>query len=302
MNFKDTLALWYQLRPIRPYSDFEKLNQVQLDNFKAVAVKFFQENLNSTYKTGKLSYVQMAEVMECTIPRFNYTSDDTKYNVADYWSTKTLLELLYTGTLRDDCDGRGREFEGILYYLCNYHKKDLYEASCSAETGEGHYVCWARADDGLIYQLENRIRKPRTIKYMLELGYTYWDYRPLTKIGKWFKADNFIGKELYKYTQAKRLEADTPEFTIKKALMVDKSKTLLKDWLGVISGLAIDIREALLYNSNDVINTLNANKADIAHYVPDYTIGTFIVILSMVGIYLRTVTNKDVEVKKDYDE
>jgi len=46
MNFREALDLWFEENPARSYSEFEKLNQGQLNNFKAIIIKFFKENLN----------------------------------------------------------------------------------------------------------------------------------------------------------------------------------------------------------------------------------------------------------------
>ena len=302
MRFDETLEDWYSRRNLLTYDEFRKLNQQELDSIKDEAIQFFHERLDANYLSGNLGYKEIAEIMTASINRFNYTTDEENYQVLDYWSTKTLIELLATGTLRDDCDGRGREFEGIFFYLCNVQKKDLYEAACRAENGEGHYVCWIRSKDNLLYQVENRISRPRTIQYMLDLGYQYWDYRPLTQVGKWFKPEVFIGKELYKYTQADTLEADRPEFSFEKAAMLNKSKTLIKEWFGAVSGGFLVIKGIAVDYSNEVTDILNSNKEAIGHYVSLELVGSVVVVWSLLGIYLRVVTNKDIGRKRSYDE
>jgi len=131
-------------------------------------------------------------------------------------------------------------------------------------------------------------------------------YNPLTKNRKHYKPEEFIAKQLYLYQQAEqkgvRLEAERPKFTWSKIFRVDKSKTLIKEWFGAISGIIITTKAVVANYSNEIIDTINANKSDLSQYLPDASVGVLITVLSFVGLYLRAVTDKDVEAKRDYDD
>jgi len=304
MTFIEAWDKWFEENPPITYEEYKKDYfpfQKKLDKVKEKAIVFFKEHLDPDWKKGRLSYDQIDVIQKFLLNRFEYIPDDEIFKVSDYWDTRSLIELLLTGGVKGDCDNFGRPIEALFYYLCNYAKKDLYEVACEAETGEGHYVCWVRADDDLIYQVENRIYEPKTIRQMLDRGYKFWHYRPLTVHDKWFKPDKFIANELYKYTQVPNLEAEKPKFSWRKALRIDKSKTLLTNWLGMLGAIGAGIFNMIANGGNEIVTTLNANKEDIGYYIPEHTVGVIATAIFMLNIYLRTVTNKDVEDKKDYD-
>jgi hypothetical protein len=135
---------------------------------------------------------------------------------------------------------------------------------------------------------------------MRNLGYEYWHYSKMTNVDRWFNAEKRAAEIIY--NTPTNLESDKPEFSLAKALRIDKSKTLLKDWTQAIVGLFIGIKATILSAPNEVADILSANKDDITNIVSNEVLGFTIAVLGFIGIYLRTITNKDVDHKKGLNE
>jgi hypothetical protein len=270
-----------------------------------------RELVTGDFKKGDrlLSYRELARLQTWLLKRFDYVSDGWQFNKNDMWDTTAWKRAMVchiglikgdNGKFQGDCDDFGYAMLGILYYVFGYTKSQLERVACKTETGEGHFITWIQANDNVIYQMENRVRKPRSVKYMRDLGYEYWHYSKMTNVDKWFNAEKRASRIIYD-TPA-NLESDKPEFSLAKALRIDKSKTLLKDWIQTIVGLFIGIKTAILSAPNEVADILSANKSDLTNIVSNEVLGFTIAVLGFIGIYLRTITNKDVDHKKGLNE
>ena len=252
---------------------------------------------------GRLTYSQISKVQLILLNHFIYISDDSQYEKADFWDPTSYMDAMFAfsqnGKFKGDCDSYGYAILGILYYVFRYNKKDLYRVACGTETGEGHFVAWARSSDGYLYQVENRLQEPKSVKFMRDKGYEFWDYSPMTRVDKWFKAESFVSKEIY--NTPNNLESDCAEFTVSKAISVHKSKTLVKEWFQLASGAAISTVSVVTTNPDAIASTIQANQGDLSQFIDGKFIGLFIAGLGLVGIYLRTITNKDVDHKDNYD-
>jgi hypothetical protein len=134
---------------------------------------------------------------------------------------------------------------------------------------------------------------------MRDLGYDYKHYSKMTNVDRWFVAKKRASEIIY--NTPNDLASDAPEFTVDKATAITKSKTLVKEWFQVASGSAISVVSVIKNNPEAVASTLSANKADISQFVGAEYVGLFITILGFVGIYIRTITNKDIQHKIDYE-
>ena len=248
----------------------------------------------------ELSYAHLKWLHQYFLANFNYKTDEVNYNKDDYWNTMAYSWLILDGYLDDDCDGSYALIEGMIRILL-MSKDTVCRVACQAESGEGHFVSWGRIN-GIWYQVENRIKQPRTLKYMRDMGYEYWYYSTMEpkyiKKNKWLNAPQRVATIIY--NTPKGLEADDSDFTIEKAIRVDKSKTLLKDWLATGAGITTFI-SGLSNHGSEVVETLQANQGNMAQFLNPQYLGAFMTILGLVGIYLRTKTSKDIDLKSDYD-
>jgi hypothetical protein len=250
---------------------------------------------------GLLSYDQLAKLQTYLLTKFHYVSDDWQFNEDDLWDTTVWAEaILCDDFFDDDCDGFGYAVLGILYYVFGYSRNQLERVACRTETKEGHFVCWVPADTGVIYQMENRVKKPRSVKYMRDLGYEYWHYSKMTNVDRWFNAEKRASQIIY--NTPNNLESDKAEFSIAKALRVDKSKHLVKGWFQTVAGVAISIKAMLLSSAGALASTVQMNKHELSQIIDLKYIGLFITLLGILDIYIRTVTNKDVNAKRSIDE
>jgi len=245
------------------------------------------------------TYAKLKTIHSYVMSHFKYTSDMVAYNKADMWDTEVFRRILICGVLKDDCDGAGSAMLQLAYYVFGFKKDMIYMVACATETNEGHYVTWHQCDDGIYYQIENRVRKPRTVKYMREFGYDYWDYASLTSPMNWKKAKQKVANIIY--NTPNNIASDAPEFSFRKALSVDKSKMLVKDWFGFISGTTITVVSVVKDNASELVNTLQSNQHNLSQFIDAKEVGILMVLLSVIGIYLRTVTHKDIDEKRDYD-
>jgi hypothetical protein len=275
--------------------EFDKLTnerKKQLFNNRIAELQAFfvvdKSNPNRSYKTIKTAH-------QFIMRFFTYTPDEDMFQKADFWDTEGLAKLLICGFIKDDCDGAGYPILELLYRVFLFAKKDLYRVACGTETNEGHFVAWARGSDGYLYQVENRLQEPKSVKFMRNKGYEFWDYSPMTRVDRWFKAESFVSKEIYKTPND--LASDKPKFTLSKAFRIDKSKTLIKNWASVAIGSTVTI---VSQNSRDIVDTLQANESNISKFLDPSTLGIIMTILGLTGVFLRTVTNKDVDEKKEY--
>jgi len=133
------------------------------------------------------------------LKRFQYTGDERNFQKSDYHNPLAFEWLMLDNVLFDDCDGFGMAMLKGYHQILKIPKKRIYRASCLTEepNPEGHYVSWVRADDGIVYQLENRVGWARTLRYMRDVvGYTYWDYSSMEakyiKKDVWMKAEGMV--------------------------------------------------------------------------------------------------------------
>jgi hypothetical protein len=259
---------------------------------------------------GLLTYDQLAKLQTWLLKRFDYQSDDYVFNKDDLWDTTAWKEALLAkdiqwhghpkGMFGSDCDSFGYAVLGILYYVFGYSKSHLERVACATETNEGHFVAWIQSKEGVVYQMENRIRKPRSVKYMRDFGYEYWHYSKMTNVSQWFDARKRASEIIY--NTPSNLKSDRAEFELKKVFKIHKSKFLIKDWTQVFGGLIITVKSMLILNANEIANTLEAHKQDLSMFIDGKYIGITVMILGFVGLYLRTVTDKDLNLKKSINE
>jgi hypothetical protein len=258
---------------------------------------------------GLLTYDELARLQTWLLDRFEYVSDNWQFNKDDFWDTTDWKRALVcdeslirgdNGVFQGDCNHFGYAILGILYYVFGYSKSHLERVACAAETGEGHFVTWIQASDGVVYQMENRVKKPRSVRYMRDLGYEYWYYSKMTNVANWYKADKRAAEIIY--NTPTNLNSDKAEFSIKKVFKIHKSKTLVKEWFQVASGALIAAKAFILTSANDIANTLEAHKSDLGVLVDEKFIGILVALLGLLGLYIRTITDKDIDHKRSIHE
>ncbi len=263
----------------------EEFDALSVDEAKEIGIKYGKEILIPFIgmpKKGKMTFEQLQLLSDWLHDKFVYTSDMERWGVQEKWETSTYLRILLQTTLNDDCDAMSNAVSGVLHYIFGLPKDNLWQASCRTETGEGHLVSWTRATNGVIYQLENRKRQVYTLKYYRDLGYEYWDYSSFLKPMEWDKAQEFVALEIY--NTPNNLKSDKPNFRVSKAFRVDKSKTLLKNWSGIAIGGFVSVSNSIQDNPQGSLILL----------------GVIMVALGLLGVYLRTITNKDIDIKRGY--
>lgn len=251
-------------------------------------------------KSGRITYDQIKQAQTWVLKRFVYKSDDYMFNKEDFWDTEAFKKMLLQGYLQDDCDGFGYAILGLLYRVFRVPKRDLYRVACLTETQEGHFVVQVRDVNGIVYQVENRIRIPRSVKYMKDKGYTYLNYSPMTRVDSWFSAPRHMAEEIYKTPND--LASDKAQFSITKAFRLDKSRSLINHWTTVTLGGITTAFSTFTNAGSQIVSTLQANQSNLAQFISPTNLGILMVVLGLIGVYLRTVTDKDIEMKAKYDE
>jgi len=227
------------------------------------------------------TYDQLAAVQKWALSHFDYTPDGYQFNKEDMWDPLAFEKMLLVDKLKDDCDGFGYAILGIMYHVFGMKKQDIYRVSCATETNEGHFVAWVRSKSGIVYQLENRVRKPRTIKYMRELGYEYWHYSPMTNVGQWFNAKKKAAE--FVYDTPIKAAGNEPELNVGTMIKATpKSKTLMFGWLDKLITTSIGTLGAL------------ATQAD---WKVVAAIGGYAVVTLVVIYIIRAMTNEPLEFK-----
>jgi predicted transglutaminase-like cysteine proteinase len=257
-------------------------------------IKEVREELNISYPMKNPSYEVIEKIYRYVIDRFHYVSDDYNFGKVDFWNTLAFEWLMLDDQLFDDCDGCGMSMLEFAVKVVGVDKSNLKAVACQAESGEGHFVGLIKADDGVWYQVENRLPmfgdKPRSVKYMRDIGYEYWHIMSLNdRKKKWVKAREFISGAIYDTPD--NLEADVEEITFKSATAIHKSKTLLKEW-----------GNALIGTSAILVPTIQSEEKHLSQFLDTQTLGVIMVILSAVGVVIRLRTYKRVSAKKDYDK
>ena len=208
--------------------------------------------------------------------------------VTDLWDTTAYDNLLKYGEFTGDCDDFGYCMLELLYRIYGLPKENLFRVSCSTETGEGHFVVWVRTNpEGIIYQVENRVRVPRSLVYMKELGYSYWHYSDMTRTDRWFDAEQ-KARDIIASTPS-NLKADKPIFSVKKAFAVHKSKTLTVGWVQIVTGFV-----------STMLPWLQSNEGYLERIISTESVGILMILLGFMAVFLRTVTSKDIDQKADH--
>jgi hypothetical protein len=239
------------------------------------------------YEVGDpITYDLLDKVLKYVNSRITYAYDSVTFGKSDLWNTQAFRWFVVDGHLLDDCDGSGYVFIGMALHVLQMPPENVFRVSCATETNEGHFVCWVKASSGVIYQLENRIRKPRTLRYMHDFGYKYWHYSNMSPntIRKdiWYKAENRVMKEIYKTPiDALGNEPDGSMLTAVRA--TNKSKTL-----------SFGLFDKLLTTAGGVIGTIAT--------VNDWKVAGMIILYGVISLgvvyYIRSVTYEPLEYKQ----
>ena len=237
---------------------------------------------------GTVTYEQLEQVQSYLLSKFTYVTDEVQFEKIDYWDTQAFDKLLRYDKFEGDCDDFGYCVIELCHKVFELPKQDIYRVSCKVETGGGHFVAWIKAADGYTYQLENRIRVPRSIKFMVDFGYTYMHYSSMKHTDMWYDA-NIKVKALVLETPP-NLKADRSIFTVRKALAVEKSKSLQVGWFQVMLGFFSTLMPFLQNNEGYLEKILSAES-----------VGVVMILLGFITIFLRTITNKDISLKGAQD-
>jgi len=188
-----------------------------------------------------ITFNRLKEALTWVKSNFKYQSDGYVFDRSDFWSTIVFDLMMLEGMTEDDCDGAGY---GIIEFLIRVFGMDLarvFRVGCQTETNEGHFVVWARADDGVYYQLENRIgNTPRTVKAMHDKGYIYWYYssmeRKYISKNKWFNAMAKMKQIVYDTPNNTPIEAEEPHMTIGEIVRATPDSRTLQYGAGYMGG------------------------------------------------------------------
>ena len=251
----------------------------------ALRIKAVRKELGFTIG-DPITYELLAKVVLWVNSRVNYLNDLDNYGKPDFWNTLAFNWLMLDDYLDDDCDGSGYVYIAFCLYVLKMNVRNVYRVACKAETGEGHFVTWARASNNIIYQIENRMNVPRTLRYMHDLGYRYMQYSDMSpnniKKDKLFNAENFVMKEIYKTPlSAQGNEPDVPVTSMVKATA--KSKTL-----------SFGVFDKALTTGGAILATL-ASQAD---WKVVALIGAYGILSLGIVYYIRSVTYEPLEFKK----
>ncbi len=254
---------------------------------------------------NRLTYKQLVKLQKLMLKHFNYVSDGYQFDEDDMWDTTAWIKWMFAyaqnDKFSDDCDGFGYAVLGVLYYVFGYSKAEINRVACRTEppSSDGHFVVWVEAYDNNIYQMENRVKQPRSVKYMRDKGYEYWHYNSMVQTKEWYGAEKKASEIVY--NTPNDLESDKPSFSLSKALRVDKSHSLLKEWVTVATGAITTVSSVVTHSGSDIVNTLQANQANLAQFLSPTILGMVMVVLGLLGVVLRTVTFKDIDMKRGYD-
>jgi len=294
---QDPTRLW----KLYSEQEYAQLTEAERKDMFAERIMELQEYFGITDNTsGTISYTNLDKALNWVLDRFDYTPDNYEFNEDDFWDTEAFRKMVLQGFLKDDCDGAGYALLEILFRVFLVYKKNLYRVACRTETGEGHFVAQVNASDGITYQVENRVRKPRSVRYMRDKGYEYMHYSPMTRVDRWYNPDKRMADVIYN-TPA-NLASDKPSFSVSKALRIGKSKSLIAHWTTVGIGAISSTVSTVVSMSGDVVSNLQANQSNLAQFMSPTYLGVLMVILGLIGVYLRTVTNKDIDSKVCYDD
>jgi hypothetical protein len=237
---------------------------------------------------GKIDYDELKRLQQWALERFIYVSDEAQFKVSDMWSTEAYDKMMRDGILKEDCDGFSYFIIEALVKVFQLPKENLFRVSCSTETGEGHFVVWVKTHpEGIIYQVENRVRVPRSLVYMKELGYSYWHYSDMTRTDRWFNAEQ-RARDIIASTPS-NLKSDKPIFSVKKAFAVHKSKTLTVGWVQIVTGFV-----------TTMLPWLQSNEGYLERIISTESVGILMILLGFMAVFLRTITSKDIDQKADH--
>jgi predicted transglutaminase-like cysteine proteinase len=239
------------------------------------------------YEVGDdITYELLDKVLKYVNARITYEYDSENYGKTDFWNTQAFRWFVVDGYLLDDCDGSGYVFIGMALHVLKIHPKHVFRVSCATETNEGHFVCWVRASNGILYQIENRLRQPRTLRYMHDFGYKYWQYSDMSPANirkdRWYNAENKVMKEIYKTPIS--APGNEPTGSLATAIKnTAKSKTL-----------TFGIFDKLLTTVGGVLGTLAT--------VNDWKVAGLVVLYGLISLvvvyYIRSITYEPLEFKK----
>jgi len=256
-------------------------------------------------QNGRLTYEQLSILQTWLLERFDYKSDEYIWNESDHWDTTAWMQMLLWDKkilphhrdkgIGSDCDFWGYALLGVLYYVFGYSKNDIFRVACATETNEGHFVVWVKDEIDIYYQMENRVQKPRSIKYMRDLGYEYWHYSSMKNVGKWFNAKKKVA--LIIYDTPNNLASDKPDFRFSNIFKINKSKTLVIGWFQFI----ISTMSAFFMNFDMIGSTLQAHRGDLSNILDPKSVSIIMIITSIMVLVTRVVTHKSIEVKKDWE-
>ena len=253
------------------------------------------------------------------LKRFKYTGDHRNFKISDYHNPLSFEWLMLDNVLFDDCDGFGMATLKAYNIILKIPKHKIFRVSCLTEepNPEGHYVAWVKADDGIIYQMENRVLYARTLRYMRDVvGYTYWDYSSMEakymKDDIWMKAEGMVERTIR--ATPKGLSADllalVREGRATDAVSEDGRKALKLSTIkyGAVSMLDsvkyLNVSKTLMTSLTQGITSLGIlgdailnNRGSIG-----IVIGLLVLAFSAVQWYNRGVTTKSLKSKRSYDE
>jgi predicted transglutaminase-like cysteine proteinase len=237
-------------------------------------------------KSGSMTLADLKRIHAWVWSIFEYKGDEYTFDKSDYWDINVFDRMVLAWSkgkkVPDDCDGFGYAVIEAIYRLLGVVKTRIKAVACGTETGEGHFVAWARLDNGEWYQTENRTVTPMPIKHFIDLGYDYWYVQPLDKIGQWHKVTD---KDL------KGVGAlAAPEVTLDNYTAVGKSKMILQGWITKVAGIG-----------TIVASQIPAWKDDLQAMLSPELVGGLMVASGVISIILRVKTIKPVDKKKGYD-
>jgi hypothetical protein len=183
---------------------------------------------------GVASYRNLQKILDWYHANFHYQSDAITFGKDDFWNTMAFSWYILDGTLWDDCDSGYALIEAIERIIgldSNTERKRIRRVSCKTETGEGHFVVWVKADDDIWYQVENRIRIVRTVKYMRDFGYQFWHYSNMSaehiNTNKWFDAEKEAARICYETPSGLASDKKMEDMTTEEVISaVPESRTL----------------------------------------------------------------------------
>jgi len=180
---------------------------------------------------GQVTLANIAKILTWYLKSFNYQSDAVTFGKEDFWNTLAFEWFLLDGILWDDCDSGYVLIAAIILIIGISDRTRVCRVSCRTETGEGHFVVWVKSDSNIWYQVENRIRVPRTVKYMRDMGYQYWHYSTMApkdiKTNKWYSAEARAAKIIYETPAGLEADEVIEDMTTEEVISaIPKSRTM----------------------------------------------------------------------------